>query len=140
MSLLGEVVVQGISWSEIRSRWGNKKDVLANIDQFIKNLGANSPSDWVAIPGWEELDDAEILSHFKEIPSDGFVVISDVCYTENHEPMLVNDSTSLEQFASEYLKEFGELLFDGDVYIFGVSSSYVGIFHHEGLCYEGELT
>ncbi len=133
--------MKSISWSDFRSRLINETDlVLTDMDQFSREIGATSPTDWLAIPGWEELDDAEILSLFTEIPNDDLVVIGEVCYAQSHAPMLVNESSSLEQFAAEYFKDFGESLFNGDVFIFSFASNYIGLFHHEGLCYEGELT
>ena len=129
-----------ISWSEFRSRLKDEKGLaLTSVDQFSREIGATSPSDWLPIPNWEKLDDAELISLFKEVPNEGLIVIGDACYTRSHGPMLVSDSYSLEQFVLDYFNEFGESLFNGDVFIIGFLSNYAGIFHHEGLCYEGKL-
>lgn len=132
--------MKSISWSEFRARLIDENGLtLSSVDQFSQEVGATSPSDWLRVPNWEGLDDAELLKLFKSVPNSELIVIGEACYAHNHDPMLLDKSYSLEQFASEYFKEFGESLFNGDVFIFSFAANYVGIFHHEGLCYEGQL-
>lgn len=129
-----------ISWSKLESQLGElRRSLLTNVDEFGRSVGAAAPSDWRTITDWEGRTDVELIGYFRSIPDDELVIVAEACYTRSQPPMIVERSQSLIGFASEYLNEFGESVFNGDLFIFAFASKYAGVFHHEGLYYEGRL-
>lgn len=132
--------MKSISWSKFRSKLLVDRNLsLIDIEQFSRDIGADSPSDWRTLAGWEQKKDDELLALFKAVPDDDLIVIGEACHTRRHAPLLVSKSNSMKDFMADYFSRFGESLFNGDVFIFCFSANYVGIFHHEGRYFEGEL-